>query len=68
MFAIFYLNQELSKKIGFKAINILDSIADMVRNDKIKFKEAAFYYSDDKDTKQNGGLVVNPKQFEFKIH
>lgn len=37
----------------------LDSIADMIRNDKIKFEEAAFYYSDDKDTKNNGGLIVN---------
>jgi len=38
----------------------LDSIADLIRNDKIKFEEAAYYYSDDKDTRNNGGLIVNP--------
>ncbi|MDE5417823.1 peptidylprolyl isomerase [Labilibaculum sp. DW002] len=43
-----------------EATNILDSIADNIRNEKIKFEEAAFYYSDDKDTKNNGGLMVNP--------
>jgi len=45
----------------------LDSIADMIRNDKIKFEEAAFYYSDDKDTKNNGGLIVNPYNASSKF-
>ncbi|WP_372644254.1 peptidylprolyl isomerase, partial [Ancylomarina sp.] len=45
----------------------LDSIADMIRNDKIKFEEAAFYYSDDKDTKNNGGLIVNPNNASSKF-
>ena len=38
----------------------LDSIADLIRNDKMSFDEAAFYFSDDKDTRNNGGLLVNP--------
>jgi len=38
----------------------LDSIADQIRTGKVKFEDAAFYYSYDKDTKNNGGLMVNP--------
>ncbi|MDD2612756.1 MAG: peptidylprolyl isomerase [Bacteroidales bacterium] len=37
----------------------LDSIADIIRNQKIRFEDAAQYYSFDKDTKNNGGLMVN---------
>ncbi|MDE5421307.1 peptidylprolyl isomerase [Ancylomarina sp. DW003] len=50
-----------------EATNILDSIADNIRNEKIKFEEAAFYYSDDKDTKNNGGLMVNPRNASSKF-
>lgn len=38
----------------------LDSIADLIRNEKLEFGEAAFYFSADKDTRNNGGLIVNP--------
>nr|WP_320118566.1 peptidylprolyl isomerase [uncultured Marinifilum sp.] len=38
----------------------LDSIADLIRKEKLQFDEAAFYFSDDKDTRNNGGLIVNP--------
>jgi peptidyl-prolyl cis-trans isomerase SurA len=44
-----------------KALIRLDSIADMIRNEKIKFEDAAQYYSFDKDTRNNGGLMVNSK-------
>ncbi|WP_421918459.1 peptidylprolyl isomerase [Marinifilum sp.] len=43
-----------------QAISRLDSIADLIRNDKMKFDEAAFYFSADKDTRNNGGLIINP--------
>ena len=43
-----------------QALLRLDSIADQIRNGKIKFEEAAQYYSYDKDTRNNGGLMVNP--------
>ncbi|MBN2596507.1 peptidylprolyl isomerase [Labilibaculum sp.] len=42
------------------AINKLDSIANLIREDKMDFAEAAFYFSDDEDTRNNGGLLVNP--------
>ena len=38
---------------------ILDSIYTEIRNGKILFEDAAKKYSDDHDTKQNGGLMVN---------
>jgi peptidyl-prolyl cis-trans isomerase SurA len=42
------------------ATSKLDSIANLIRDDKMSFAEAAFYFSDDKDTRNNGGLLVNP--------
>ena len=37
----------------------LDSIADEVRNGKFTFEEAAYAFSDDKNTRNNGGLLPN---------
>lgn len=37
----------------------LDSIADEVRNGKFTFEEAAYAFSDDKNTRFNGGLLPN---------
>lgn len=53
-----------------KAMNKLDSIADAIRNDSISFDNAARYYSQDKNTAVNKGLMVNPNdnssRFELK--
>lgn len=38
----------------------LDSIAKEIRNEKFTFDEAAFYISQDKDTRNNHGLMANP--------
>jgi peptidyl-prolyl cis-trans isomerase SurA len=43
-----------------QATSRLDSIADLIRSEKMEFGEAAFYFSADKDTRNNGGLLVNP--------
>lgn len=42
------------------ALNKLDSILTKLRQDSLTMDKAAFYYSDDKNTRLNGGLVVNP--------
>lgn len=42
----------------------LDSITDDIRAGKFSFEEAASYLSDDKDTKANGGLMVNSGEQE----
>jgi len=39
----------------------LDSIAELVRNDKMKFEDAVMLYSDDKHTRNSSGLMANPK-------
>jgi len=41
----------------------LDSIADLIRTQKISFDDAAKYYSSDKDTRNNGGLMVNQSNY-----
>ncbi len=39
----------------------LDSIADDIRNEKFTFEDAAAYISQDKDTRNNHGLLPNPR-------
>jgi len=53
------LKPKISATERNNALLRLDSIADQIRVGKVKFEEAAFYYSYDKDTKNNGGLMVN---------
>ena len=43
------------------AIMRLDSVAKDIRNAKFSFDEAATYISQDKDTRNNHGLMANPK-------
>ncbi|RUT73478.1 peptidylprolyl isomerase [Ancylomarina longa] len=54
------LKPKIEEEKRQEAIKQLDSIADLVRNKKMEFEEAAFYFSGDKDTRNNGGLIVNP--------
>lgn len=53
----------LKPKVSPEAVDVgihrLDSIADDIRNKKFSFEDAAVYVSDDKDTKNNHGLMVN---------
>lgn len=46
------------------SITKLDSLADMIRKDSIKFERAALYFSSDKTTRANGGKMVqdNPSE------
>ena len=48
-----------------KAENRLDSIADDIRVNKFTFEAAASYLSDDKDTKNNNGLMANQSEDGF---
>ncbi|MBK9389151.1 MAG: peptidylprolyl isomerase [Bacteroidetes bacterium] len=43
-----------------QAISKLDSIADLIRRDSMKFEEAALRFSSHKDSRINGGRMVNP--------
>ena len=42
----------------------LDSLAQQIRDGKITFEEAALQYSDDKYSRQNGGVVSDSEQLE----
>ncbi len=44
-----------------RAIGRLDSIVDFINKDSISFLNAARMYSEDKDTRLSGGLVINPQ-------
>jgi len=44
-----------------------DSVYDfLTKNDKISFSNAAAYYSDDKETKYNGGMMLNAADVETR--
>ncbi|MDR3118376.1 MAG: peptidylprolyl isomerase [Mediterranea sp.] len=55
------LKPQASKKDVSNAIARLDSIADDIRNAKFSFEDAALHISQDKDTRNNYGLAVNPE-------
>jgi len=54
------LKPKISSAERNNALLRLDSIADLIRNEKISFNEAAQFFSHDKETRKNGGLMVNP--------
>lgn len=47
-----------------RAMNRLDSIADLIRKDSIKFADAALRFSTHKDSRINGGKLVSPNPAE----
>lgn len=49
-----------------KAKNILDSVALLVRNNKMSFEDAVLKFSDD-DSKSNGGHMLNPYTLSVKF-
>lgn len=60
---------EVSFKQKQKTKSKLDSIARLIRSDKISFERAALKFSEDRRYRLNGGLLVNPKDasHEFKL-
>lgn len=55
-----------SAKAMEKAFGQIDSIADFIRKGTFKFEDAAMRYSYDKDSRNNGGVVINPNTGESK--
>jgi peptidyl-prolyl cis-trans isomerase SurA len=49
-----------------QSYNRIDSIAGFIRDGKFKFEEAAQHFSYDKDSRNNGGVVINPETSESK--
>lgn len=52
----------VSKEDIEKASNMLDSLSNDIRDGKYSFEEAATFVSDDKDTRNNHGIMVNAKE------
>jgi peptidyl-prolyl cis-trans isomerase SurA len=50
-----------------KAKMQLDSIADLIRKSKLTFDQAAMYYSQDKNTRNNGGIMINPETLSSRF-
>lgn len=50
-----------------EAMNRLDSIADLIRNDSLSFEEASWIFSSDMETKMNGGKYVSSDSRENLI-
>jgi peptidyl-prolyl cis-trans isomerase SurA len=67
------LRPKVSPEVKQKTFDMLDSVATMIRTDKITFENAASMYSADNDTRMNGGNMVNgangmstTSQFEYQ--
>ncbi|MFW6310027.1 MAG: foldase protein PrsA [Prolixibacteraceae bacterium] len=45
----------------------LDSLATLIRKEKIGFKEAAMRFSSDESTRTNGGVAINPSTMSSKF-
>jgi peptidyl-prolyl cis-trans isomerase SurA len=62
------MKPKVKAEVKEKAILLLDSIANAIRKNEITFADAAMRYSSDKNSRNNGGIVVNPtslsSQFE----
>jgi peptidyl-prolyl cis-trans isomerase SurA len=49
------------------AKNRLDSLANIIRKNEITFENAAMMFSQDKTTRNNGGLAINPQTLSSKF-
>ncbi len=50
-----------------QTLSRLDSLANMIRKEEIPFEEAARLFSTDKNTRNNGGIVINPNTMSSKF-
>ena len=55
------LQPKVSEDDLIKAVNFLDSLRKKIESGSISFETAAEKYSDDEDTRNNGGLMINPE-------
>jgi peptidyl-prolyl cis-trans isomerase SurA len=58
---------EVSQSIINEARKKIDTVRQSILDNKIPFAEAAKLYSDDKETRNNGGLLVNPQTLDTRF-
>ncbi len=61
------LKPKVSAEVKEKSFNVLDSLATEIRKGTLKFEEAAYRYSMDKNSRNNGGMVINPNDLSSKF-
>ncbi len=61
------MRPEVSDEAKEEAFNRLDSLANMIRKEEISFSEAARLFSTDKNTRNNGGTVINPNSMSARF-
>ncbi len=61
------LKPRISSADEKRALDKLDSIAQLIRNDSISFEQAVITYSQDKNTVMNGGLMMNENSLTSKF-
>ena len=64
------LKPRVSELDKVKGVQRLDSISDIIRKEKMTFEQAVMYFSQDKNTVMNAGLMLNEKtgnsKFEYQ--
>lgn len=61
------LQPKISDEEKQEALNRLDTIRQYITEGKMTFEEAAYYFSTDKNTKNNGGLVADERTGDSRI-
>ncbi len=61
------MKPQISEDAKEQAFNRLDSLATMIRKEEIPFAEAARIFSSDENTRNNGGIVINPNTMSSKF-
>ncbi len=61
------LKPKVSAEVKEKSITKLDSLATEIRKGNLKFDEAAYRFSMDKNSRNNGGMVINPNDLSSKF-
>ncbi|MBX3163942.1 MAG: peptidylprolyl isomerase [Bacteroidetes bacterium] len=61
------IQPKMTNEDFFRCKQQLDTIYNLIKEGKISFEEAVRKYSDDADTKQNAGLMINPQTASTKF-
>lgn len=61
------MKPEVTVEAKEQAYNRLDSLANLIRKNEIPFEQAAMMFSSDKNSRNNGGIVINPATMSSKF-
>lgn len=61
------MKPKVSVEAREEAYERLDSLANLIRKDEIGFEQAALMFSSDKNTRNNGGMAINPNTMSSKF-